>query len=354
MISLPSPRARAAPACAVVLAVAVLAACGAGGGSAGGSTATGPESSTPTSTNTSINGTSATPTEPATVPEVEVTLLGVVVGGSGGGVGQGQTDSLSEVVREEDGSCAGWASPGAGGSWTSGAREGGVVKVYDAAQGGHLLATGRLGPGKAENVDPQNDQWQCALAFGVEKVKRSAKYFVRVDSLARVEARVGPGGGLVVPFGARVAASMIDSCRAPSAPAPQAPTAPASSGPAPSSPDTAGPGPSGSDATTAPDPTGAADPTGAPDPTGGSGVGDWQSFGTYWSQGLASVCGAGLRVERIERVCRPANLATGRVVAVVDAGTGIVLEDASGLHLEGQHLTEGAPVVVRVSTAYPC
>jgi len=298
------------------------------------------------------------------VPEAEVTLLGVVVGGSGGGVGPGQTDTFSEVVREEDGSCAGWASPGAGGSWTSGVRAGADVKVYDAARGGHLLGTGALAPGKADDVDAPNGQWQCDLAFGVQKVKRAPGYFVQVDSLARVEGRVGPGGALVVPLSTPARASMIGSCAdvgppTPSAPAPSSPAASppdASAGSAPvgSGPVSSGSGSSGSGSSGSGSSGSGSSGSGSAGADPAEPVGEWQSVGSYWSQGLASVCGAGLRVKRIERVCRPAHVATDRIVAVVEAGTGDVLEDAAGLHLEGQQVTSGTEVVVRVTTAYPC
>jgi hypothetical protein len=83
-------------------------------------------------------------------------------------------------------------------------------------------------------------------------------------------------------------------------------------------------------------------------------VGQWSSYGQYWSQGLPSICGAGLRVNRLERVCRPKAVATDRIVGVVDAAAGTVCEDGGGLKVDPAQLTPGTVVTVRVTTAYPC
>ena len=83
-------------------------------------------------------------------------------------------------------------------------------------------------------------------------------------------------------------------------------------------------------------------------------VGDWQSVGQYWSQGIPSICSAGLRVSRLDRVCRPASIASDRVAAVVDAGDGRVFEDESGLVVDPASLEPGTLVIAQVTTAYPC
>jgi len=232
-------------------------------------------------------------------------LLGLVVGGSGGEPGEGSTDSLSEVVRNADGSCAGWAGRGVGSPWTSGVKKGGKVQVFDAAQGGRLLASGALGPGTAQDVNPPNGQWQCTLKFSIATLPKVAKYYVQVDSLSRVEARPDPSaaGTFVVPVSTAAKASLIDACKDPHLPA---------------------------------------------------AVSSWKSVGEYWSQGLPGVCSAGLRVNRLDRVCRPKTIASDRVVAVVDALSGKLYEDASGLKVDPASLKPGTVVTVRVSTAYPC
>ena len=49
---------------------------------------------------------------PTTLPVVTSTVTGTAVAGNSGGVGPDQTDSFSEAVRNEDGTCSGWAGPG--------------------------------------------------------------------------------------------------------------------------------------------------------------------------------------------------------------------------------------------------
>ena len=200
----------------------LLSACGGGGGSAADTTA--PGSSTPVDTTpttlaavtlapTTASATTATATTaaaPTTLPVATATFVGLVVGGSGGGVGEGQTDTLSEVVREEDGSCAGWDGPGGG--WTAGVKDGGEVKVFGESKGGKVLATGHLGPGKAVDVDPPNEQWQCELSFTIDAVPKSDRYFVEVGGLPRVEARPGPGGALVIPVNTQASADRLSEC----------------------------------------------------------------------------------------------------------------------------------------------
>ena len=172
-------------------------------------------------------------------------------------------------------------------------------------KGERLLAKGTLGPGKATDVDPPNEQWQCTLQFSIDAVPKADRYWAEVDSLARVEARPDPdsGGALVIPMSTRAKADLVSACTDPQLPA---------------------------------------------------SVGSWSSVGQYWSQGIPSVCSAGLRISRLERVCRPSNIASDRVVAVVDAGDGTVFEDASGLKVDPATLTAGTVVIVRVATAYPC
>ncbi len=170
----------------------LLSACGGGGGSASDTTTPGlstPIDTTPTTLATVTLAPTVAPTTPpptpspttapaTTLPVATATFVGLVVGGSGGGVGEGQTDTLSEVVREEDGSCAGWDGPGGG--WTAGVKDGGEVKVFAESKGGKALANGHLGPGRAVDVDPPNEQWQCELGFTIDAVPKADHYFVEV------------------------------------------------------------------------------------------------------------------------------------------------------------------------------
>jgi hypothetical protein len=297
--------------------LAVLGACGTGGGSSAGTTAvdtSAPPDSTPTTLSavtlapTSAPSPSAPSTSPAptppptTLPVATTTFVGLVVGGSGGGVGQDQTDTLSEVVRDEDGSCAGWDGPGGG--WTAGVRDGGEVVVFDVAEGGEPIATGHLGAGRAVDVDPPNEQWQCELGVTIDRVPKTDRYFVEVGGLPRVEARPGgPDRALVIPVNTQARADELSACVEEQLP---------------------------------------------------ETVGEWSSVGQYWSQGLPSICSAGLRITRVERVCRPPDIASDRVVAVVAANEGTVLENGDGLQVDVSTLEPGTLVIAQVSSAYPC
>ncbi len=300
-----TPRPRFAGPLGVVGAAVLLAACGSGGG---GSTTGGSNDSVAVSTGgtgpatSRATGTTATT---QTLPEATTTLLGLVVGGSAGEPGAGSTDSFSEVVRNTDGSCAGWAGRGVSAPWTAGVKQGGKVQVFDAPQAGRLLASGTLGAGAAQDVNPPHGQWQCVLKFSITTLSKAPKYYVQVDALDRVEARPDPSaaGSFVIPVSTAAKATLVDACKDPHLPA---------------------------------------------------AVSSWKSVGEYWSQGIPGVCSAGLRINRLDRVCRPKTIATDRVVAVVDAASGKLYEDATGLKVDPASLKPGTIVTVRVSTAYPC
>jgi hypothetical protein len=291
----------------------LLTACGGGGGSAADTTTPAPSTAGDTTPTTlaavTLAPTTSPPTPspttaaaaPTTLPVATATFVGLVVGGSGGGVGEGQTDTLSEVVREEDGSCAGWDGPGGG--WTAGVKDGGEVKIFGESKGGKVLATGHLGPGTAVDVDPPNEQWQCELGFTIDAVPASDHYFVEVGGLARVEARRGPGGALVIPVNTEASADRLSECVDEQLP---------------------------------------------------ESVGEWSSVGQYWSQGFPSICSAGLRINEVQRVCRPPEIASDRVVAVLAASDETVLENGDGVQVDVATLDPGTLVIAQVSTAYPC
>jgi hypothetical protein len=209
------------------------------------------------------------------------------------------------MVRNADNTCAGWAGRGVAAPWTAAVKAGGKVALYDAPVGGRLLASGTLGAGTSQDIAAPHEQWQCTLKFSIAKVPKVPKYYVQVDSLSRVEARPDPTavGTYVIPVSTTAKASLLDACKNPHLPA---------------------------------------------------AVTSWKSVGEYWSQGVPGVCSAGLRVNRFDRVCRPKTIATDRVVAVVDAATGKLYEDATGLKVSPATLKPGTVVTVRVSTAYPC
>ena len=61
-----------------------------------------------------------------TFAQVTSTVVGTAVAGNSGGVGAGQTNTFSEAVRNEDGTCSGWVGPG-GQTWTEGLESGAPV-----------------------------------------------------------------------------------------------------------------------------------------------------------------------------------------------------------------------------------
>jgi hypothetical protein len=101
-----------------------------------------PDQTQPTDTNipqstpqpTDPQPSETTPTEPTpveTVPTVTVDVTGTAVAGNSGGVGKEQTQTLSETIRNDDGSCSGWEGPGDAGQWTQGLEVGAPVQILD-------------------------------------------------------------------------------------------------------------------------------------------------------------------------------------------------------------------------------
>ena len=79
------------------------------------------------------------------------------------------------------------------------------------------------------------------------------------------------------------------------------------------------------------------------------------AVGSYWDEGLSSVCFSGFAVAQVERTCRPAQIGSERVVSVVLADDpSVVIVDASGPGVDPTDLEVGTPVVVRVATGRPC
>ena len=265
--------------------------------------------------------TTADATEPTTAPteattattapaKVTVVIIGTVNGGQAGGTGVGSTDSASEMVREEDGTCQGWNGRRDSGLWTQDVKEGTPIVIVDGKSGADL-GKGTLAAGKAENVARGSDeQWQCTFAFNVASVTKANSYAIKVGRHGPWPLQVDPtqAGAFAASVSTIASSQGIDAC----------------------------------------------DPT-QPLPTE---VGTWRAVGQYWNNGIDSVCSAGLRVpakDGVGRPCRPAGIASDRVVSVVNkVNPKLVYEDASGLKVDPKTLKPGTEVVVNVATGIAC
>jgi hypothetical protein len=290
---------------AVLLLLPALAACGGGTTSASGGDGTTPPPATSAPATPDEPSTSTSPDE--VVPEVTSTVAGSAVGGNSGGTSEGQTDSASETVRSDDGSCTGWAGR-AGGTWTRGLVDGAKITVKD-GDSGAVIGSGRLGAGAARDVGTgDRAQWMCTFPF-TATVRGPVPATLRLDIAGArpMTARPDPTapGRFVASVSTDAAPRLVADCRG-------LPTGPA---------------------------------TGIWDPV----------VGLYWNSGLQQVCSQGVAVT-VARVCRPAAIGSDAVVAVVKADDpGVVYEDASRLYLtDAAELGEEPRVVVQVATGQPC
>ena len=280
----------------LVVASLLLAGCGGGGGSGSDdSGGTGP---------TTSGGASAT-----TIPPILTTVLvGTVVGGNSGGVGENQTDSLSETVRTSETQCRGWfGQDDAPEPWTAGLREGAPVRVFD--EDGELLGTGTIGAGRPRNLaaddDDGGDRWQCEFEFSIEGVVAAPNYVVEVAGLPPEPAEANPlePDTVVVPVSTPLDADLIEAC--------------------------------------------SEELSGV--------VGEWRAANSYWARGVQDLCNNGLRIRNIIRQCHPDDLPTLYIVSVLTTG-GRVLEDrtSDGPTVDTDTLEAGTLVDVNVTTAVPC
>jgi hypothetical protein len=292
-------------AAALVLLATLLAGCGGsagepGDGGSGGQTSSGSEP-------TQDGEPSATTTSDDAVPEVTSTIAGSAIAGNSGGTSENQTDSASETVRYDNGSCAGWASRG-GGSWTKGLVKGAKITVRD-PDTGEVLGVGRLGAGAAQNVGSDDRaQWMCTFPF-TATILGTPPAVLRLDiaGARSMTARPDPTapGQFVASVSTDAAARLVSSCD-------ELPSGPAS---------------------------------GVWDPV----------VGLYWNSGLDQLCSNGIAV-KVTRVCRPKRIGSDYVVAVVKADdASIVYEDASGVKLTDPAVLGDEPVVVaQVANGQPC
>jgi hypothetical protein len=241
----------------------------------------------------------------ATLPVVTSTINGTAVAGNSGGVGADQTDSFSEAVRNEDGTCSGWDGPG-GEAWTGGLEAGAAVRILDGTTN-QEIGTGSIVSSNFTDVDPgDRQQWICTFAFSATVTGAPAVFQLGVADLA--------------PWVAR--------------------------------PDPTTPGQFVASVNTVADP---AFFTQCTDDDFGDEVTAWSAAGLFWSDGIASVCSNGLHIEALDRPCRPRDVGSDHVISVVRFDDpAVVLEDTSGLKVDPATLEPGTPVVVRIATGRPC
>jgi hypothetical protein len=255
----------------------------------------------PPRTDTLAPGTTAAPT---TIPIVTSTVVGVAVAGNSGGVGADSTDSFSEAVRNEDGTCSGWAGRGVTPPWTQGLESGAHFFIL-ARDSGTILGEGTLGTSSFENVGTEREQWNCSFPFEATIDGNPEEFMIKVGDLDPWLVRRDPTNPdrFVTSVNTVPRIDMIPACTA-----------------------------------TEPVP-----------------ISVWSSVGLFWSDGLNAVCGAGLTVANLERPCRGPNEGSDHVVKVVDAADpNIVYEDARGLQVDVATLAPGTQVIVLVATGRPC
>lgn len=266
----------------------------------GGGQTTAPPSTAPSTT------AAATTTTPTTVPVVSSVVVGVAVAGSAGGIGADQTDSFSEVVRNEDGSCTGWTGRDVPQPWTDGLATGAPFFII-ARDSSNILGEGTIGQSSFENVGGATEQWNCYFPFEATVDGNPDEFMIKVANLDPWLVRRDPTDPdrFVSSVNTVASADSIPECAQPSA-NPITPWTPA--------------------------------------------------VGQYWSRGLQALCSAGFTVDGIERPCRGPREGSDHVVKVVSAGDpNIVYEDASGIQVADlATLPPGAPVRVLVATGRPC
>jgi hypothetical protein len=242
----------------------------------------------------------------ATLPIVEIEVLGTAVGGNSGGVGQGSTQTLSETVRNENGSCSGWTGPGDAGPWTQGLETGASVQILDRETGEHI-GDGQITSSSWADVDPgDGEQWNCTFVFTGTVSRTVDSFKIKVADLQPWLARPDPTspGKYVVSVDTNIELSRVSSCT---------------------------------------------------DREAGLPISEWQAVGQFWVDGLNTLCANGLVVEKIQRPCRPPNAGSEYITAVRSAtDPSVVFEDANGLHVDATTLAPDTKVIVDVATGRPC
>ncbi|HZI44614.1 MAG TPA: hypothetical protein VFD53_05295 [Ilumatobacter sp.] len=247
----------------------------------------------------------ATTAAPTTIPVVSSDIVGVAVAGNSGGVGEGETDSFSEAIRNEDGTCSGWTGRDVDQPWTAGL-ESGAAFVALPRDGHVVIGQGTLGTSSFENVGTDAEpQWMCSFPFSGTVDGAPEEFLIKVGDLDPWLVRPDPTkpGQFVSSVNTVSSADYFPACT---------------------------------------------DQTASP-------VSAWNAVGTYWSVGLPNLCGAGLKIADIERPCRGPREGSDYVVKVVDAADPtVVYEDDRGMLIDPATLAPGTQVVVLIATGRPC
>jgi hypothetical protein len=256
-----------------------------------------PQSTDPATTETS---------QVETIPTITVDVTGTAVAGNSGGVGREQTQTLSETIRNDDGSCSGWEGPGDAGQWTQGLEVGAPVQILDPDTGEHI-GDGSLTSSSWADVDPSDqEQWNCTFVFEGAASRATDSFKIKVADLQPWVARpdsTNPGR-YVASVDTKIELTRVSSCT---------------------------------------------------DHEPGEEIFEWQAVGQFWVDGLQSVCGNGLVVDQINRPCRPPLVASEYVITVRSAADPtVVYEDASGLLVDVATLAPDTKVIVDVATGRPC
>jgi hypothetical protein len=243
--------------------------------------------------------------EPETIPVITSVISGSAAAGNSGGIGEEQTDSYSEVIRNDDGTCSGWGGRGVSGAWTKGLVSGAPFTILARATD-DVLGQGRLGTSSFENVgDDDRQQWLCTFPFSATIDGEPDELRIKVADLPPWLVHRDPTnkGKFIASVDTVVSTKYFSQCT------------------------------SGEVAE----------------------VFEWQAVGSYWSNGLQSLCSNGLTVADIEPLCRGPHEGSEYVTKVVSAeDPKVVYEDANGLRVDVADLAPGAPVLVYVATGLPC
>jgi hypothetical protein len=228
-----------------------------------------------------------------------------------------QTDPFAEAVRLADGTCVGWA--GSRGGSTAGLVVGAPVTVLD-VEDNTEIGQGTITASRWEDMSGGGGQWNCAFDFTATLTAPHAEFRVKVGPLSPWLAGPDPGEP-----GTYTASVSTDASIGAIAECPPLP-------PEPGTATTAAP-----TSTLAPTTTVAAAPA-----TG------WSAVGAYWSDGVRSLCAAGLPVTAIARPCRPAGAGSEYITQVVNA------DDPTESYANGAPVPVGTAVTVVVATGRPC
>ena len=247
----------------------------------------------------------ATTAPPTTIPVVSSDIVGVAVAGNSGGVGEGETDSYSEAIRNEDGTCSGWTGRGVDQPWTAGLESGAAFVVLP-RDGHDVIGQGTLGTSAFENVGTDAEQqWLCSFPFSGTVDGAPQEFLIKVGNLDPWLVRSDPThpGQFVSSVNTVASADYFPACT---------------------------------------------DQTASP-------VAAWNAVGTYWSVGLPNLCGAGLKIADVERPCRGPHEGSDYIVKVVSADDpNVVYEDDRGMLVDPATLAPGTQVVVLIATGRPC